>query len=261
MGPPSGDRRRFGLGFAGAGRVIRVVIADDQVLVRAGFHMILDGTDDIAVVGEAADGLHALTVVADTRPDVVLMDVRMPGIDGIEATHRSGEPPHVIILTTFDLDEYVYAGLHAGAAGFLLKDTLDGDLLQAVRTVAGGHNVAAPTVTRRLVQHFVATGPRIVDTTPLRGHRQDPREPDPGQARPARPHPRRHLRPPERPGVARGATGAVSTSVGRVAAARTAMRRSCPQGRPAQGRSARCAVGGSFPARGSCPPTPPLGSR
>jgi DNA-binding NarL/FixJ family response regulator len=153
--------------------VIRVVIADDQVLVRAGFHMILDGTDDMTVVGEAADGLRALTVVAETRPDVVLMDVRMPGIDGIEATrrlraaHAPDEPPHVIILTTFDLDEYVYAGLRAGAAGFLLKDTLDGELLQAVRAVADGHNVAAPTVTRRLVKHFVATGPRIVDTAPL----------------------------------------------------------------------------------------------
>jgi DNA-binding NarL/FixJ family response regulator len=101
------------------------------------------------------------------------MDVRMPGIDGIEATRRiragqaPDQPPHVIILTTFDLDEYVYAGLHAGAAGFLLKDTLGGELLQAVRAVAGGHNVAAPTVTRRLVQHFVTTGPRTVDTGPL----------------------------------------------------------------------------------------------
>jgi DNA-binding NarL/FixJ family response regulator len=122
------------------------------------------------VVGEAADGLQALTVVSRTRPDVVLMDVRMPGIDGIEATRRIRalpEPPCVLILTTFDLDEYVYAGLHAGAAGFLLKDALDGDLLQAIRTVAGGQNVAAPTVTRRLIQHFVATGPRIADTARL----------------------------------------------------------------------------------------------
>jgi DNA-binding NarL/FixJ family response regulator len=153
--------------------VIRVLIADDQALVRAGFCMILDGTDDMIVVGEAADGLQALAVATETRPDVVLMDVRMPGIDGIEATrrlraaHPPDEPPHVIILTTFDLDDYVYAGLRAGAAGFLLKDSLDGELLQAVRAVAGGHNVAAPTVTRRLVRHFVATGPRIADTTPL----------------------------------------------------------------------------------------------
>jgi DNA-binding NarL/FixJ family response regulator len=153
--------------------LIRVLIADDQALVRAGFRMILDGTDDMTVVGEAADGLRALAVAGEMRPDVVLMDVRMPGIDGIEATRRlraalpPDQPPHVIILTTFDLDEYVYAGLRAGAAGFMLKDSLDGELLQAVRAVAGGHNVAAPTVTRRLVQHFVATGPRIADTTPL----------------------------------------------------------------------------------------------
>ena len=153
--------------------MIRVLIADDQALVRAGFRMILDGTDDMVVVGEAADGLAALTVAAETRPDVLLMDVRMPGVDGIEATRRlraarpHDQPPHVIILTTFDLDEYVVAGLRAGAAGFLLKDSLDGELLQAVRAVADGHNVAAPTVTRRLVEHFVATGPRIADTTPL----------------------------------------------------------------------------------------------
>jgi DNA-binding NarL/FixJ family response regulator len=148
------------------------MIADDQALVRAGFQMILDGTDDMTVVGEAGDGLRALTVAAETRPDVVLMDVRMPGIDGIEATrrlraaHPPDEPPHVIILTTFDLDEYVYAGLRAGAAGFLLKDSLDGELLRAVRAVAGGHNVAAPTVTRRLVRHFVNTGPRIAEAAP-----------------------------------------------------------------------------------------------
>ncbi|MFI5909764.1 response regulator [Dactylosporangium sp. NPDC051541] len=153
--------------------MIRVLIADDQALVRAGFRMILDGTDDMTVVGEAADGLQALTVADRARPDVVLMDVRMPGIDGIEATRRLRaarpleQPPHVIILTTFDLDEYVYAGLHAGAAGFLLKDALDTELLQAVRAVAGGHNVAAPSVTRRLVQHFVATGARVADASSI----------------------------------------------------------------------------------------------
>ena len=117
--------------------MIRLVIADDQGLVRAGFHMIIDGTDDMTVVGEAADGLAVLAVVGRTRPDVVLMDVRMPGIDGIEATRRirgalaPGEPPHVIILTTFDLDEYVYDALHAGARGFLLKDVPAESLFEA----------------------------------------------------------------------------------------------------------------------------------
>ncbi|ETK34084.1 response regulator [Microbispora sp. ATCC PTA-5024] len=147
--------------------MIRVVVADDQALVRTGFRMILDETGDIEVVGEAGDGLDALAVVARTAPDVVLMDVRMPGIDGIEATRRlraaagSGRPPHVIILTTFDLDEYVYAGLRAGAAGFLLKDTLAADLVGAIRAVANGQNVAAPTVTRRLIRHFVDGSPTV----------------------------------------------------------------------------------------------------
>ncbi|MFC6085652.1 response regulator [Sphaerisporangium aureirubrum] len=153
--------------------MIRVVIADDQALVRTGFRMILDETGDIAVAGEAADGLAVLEVTGRVRPDVVLMDVRMPGIDGIEATRRlraaagPDGPPHVIILTTFDLDEYVYAGLRAGAAGFLLKDTLATDLVAAVRSVAQGNNVAAPTVTRRLIRHFVGTAPRPPGTAAL----------------------------------------------------------------------------------------------
>ena len=153
----------------------RVVIADDQALVRTGFRMILEETDDIVVVGEAGDGLDALGVTARTAPDVVLMDVRMPGIDGIEATRRlragagAGRPPHVIILTTFDLDEYVYDGLRAGAAGFLLKDTLAADLVAAIRTVAGGQNVAAPTVTRRLIKHFVDTSPMVRNEAALAG--------------------------------------------------------------------------------------------
>ena len=148
--------------------MIRVVIADDQALVRTGFRMILDETDDIRVAGEAADGLAVLSVAAQEAPDVVLMDVRMPGIDGIEATRRlrsADTGPHVIILTTFDLDEYVYAGLHAGAAGFLLKDTLAADLVTAIRTVAAGQNVAAPTVTSRLVKHFVDTAPHPADSS------------------------------------------------------------------------------------------------
>ena len=141
----------------------RVVLVDDQVLVRTGFRMILDETGDIEVVGEAADGSAALAVVAETRPDVVLMDVRMPGLGGIDATRRiraaGPRSPKVIILTTFDLDEYVFAGLQAGASGFLLKDTLAADLCAAVRTVAAGESVAAPSVTRRLIAHFLHSTP------------------------------------------------------------------------------------------------------
>ncbi len=144
--------------------MIDVVVADDAHLVRAGFQRLLDETEDITVVAEAGDGASALTVILRTRPDVVLMDVRMPGLDGIDATARiraaavDGKP-RVIILTTFDLDEYVFAGLRAGASGFLLKDTLAADLLAAVRVVASGESVAAPSVTRRLIAHFVNTAP------------------------------------------------------------------------------------------------------
>ncbi len=155
--------------------MIRVLLVDDQALVRTGFRMILDETADITVVGEAADGPAAIAMARDTRPDVVLMDVRMPGMDGIEATRRlrdgaePADPPRVIILTTFDLDEYVFEGLQAGASGFLLKDTLAADLLAAVRVVAAGQAVAAPTVTRRLIQHFVGAAPaRPRDEAPLR---------------------------------------------------------------------------------------------
>ena len=138
---------------------IRVVLVDDQALVRTGFRMILDETGDLEVVGEAADGADAVAVVTRTKPDVVLVDVRMPGVDGIEATRRIRAlpvPPRVIILTTFDLDEYVFKGLHAGASGFLLKDTLAADLVSAVRVVASGEAVAAPSVTRRLIAHFLS---------------------------------------------------------------------------------------------------------
>jgi DNA-binding NarL/FixJ family response regulator len=154
--------------------VIRVLLVDDQELVRSGFRMILEETADIAVVGEAADGAGALAQARGTRPDVVLMDVRMPGMDGIQATRRlrdgarPGDPPRVIILTTFDLDEYVFAGLQAGASGFLLKDTRAADLLAAVRVVAAGQAVAAPTVTRRLIEHFVeANSAPVRDQAPL----------------------------------------------------------------------------------------------
>jgi DNA-binding NarL/FixJ family response regulator len=140
---------------------IQVVVADDQALVRGSFRVLLDTAADLCVVGEAENGAHAVDVVARQRPDVVLMDVRMPELDGIEATRRITAAPslanvRVIILTTFDLDEYVYAALRAGASGFLLKDTRPGDLLSAIRVVAAGEALLAPTVTRRLIQRFAA---------------------------------------------------------------------------------------------------------
>ncbi|WP_433790481.1 response regulator [Actinoplanes sp. CA-252034] len=147
---------------------IRVVLVDDQVLVRTGFRMILDETGDIEVVGEAGDGAAALEVTARTRPDVVLMDVRMPGVDGITATGRIralSPAPKVIILTTFDLDDYLFAGLRAGASGFLLKDTLADDLIAAVRVVVSGEAVTAPSATRRLIAHFV-DAPAVLPSRP-----------------------------------------------------------------------------------------------
>jgi len=141
---------------------IKVVLADDQALVRTGFRMILAEADDIEVVGEAPDGDEAVRLAVTTCPDVVLMDVRMPGTDGITATRRiraAGTAPRVLILTTFDLDEYVYAGLRAGASGFLLKDALAPELLSAVRVVASGEAVVAPAVTRRLIERFIGDEP------------------------------------------------------------------------------------------------------
>jgi DNA-binding NarL/FixJ family response regulator len=148
-----------------ANRRIRVVLVDDQALLRTAFRVIFDETDDISVVGEAGDGAAAVRVVDRTRPDVVLMDIRMPGMDGIEATRRivAGAPQiAILVLTTFDLDEYVYAALRGGASGFLLKDALADDLLSAVRTVAAGDCVTAPSVTRRLIAHFMSTTPAPV---------------------------------------------------------------------------------------------------
>jgi DNA-binding NarL/FixJ family response regulator len=138
---------------------IRVVVADDQVLVRSGFTMLLDGELDIDVVGEAGDGAEAVSVAANTRPDVILMDVRMPVMDGLEATRRITDnktlaATRVIILTTFDLDEVVHEALRAGASGFLLKDTLPAELLHAVRVVAAGDALIAPKITRRLIEEF-----------------------------------------------------------------------------------------------------------
>ena len=137
---------------------IRVVLVDDQQLVRAGFAMLVDSQPDLAVVGQAADGLEAIDVLARTPADVVLMDVRMPRLDGVEATRRitaGVESPRVIVLTTFDLDEYAFAALQAGASGFLLKDALPGDLLAAIRTVYAGDAVVAPSTTRRLISRYV----------------------------------------------------------------------------------------------------------
>lgn len=158
---------------------VRVVLADDQDLVRAGLDMMLAGLDDIRVVGQARDGLEAVEIAAAQRPDVVLMDVRMPGVDGIEATRRiraaaADDLPRVVILTTFDLDEYVFEALRAGASGFLLKDAPAEELAAAVRTVAAGDSLLAPSVTRRVIDAFVRRAapvthgpdPRLAQLTP-----------------------------------------------------------------------------------------------
>jgi DNA-binding NarL/FixJ family response regulator len=137
---------------------IRVVVADDQALVRSGFTMLLTGEADIDVVGEAANGAEAVALAASERPDVILMDVRMPVMDGLEATRRitagAATATRVVILTTFDLDEYVHEALRAGASGFLLKDTMPVDLLNAIRVVAAGDALIAPSITRRLIEEF-----------------------------------------------------------------------------------------------------------
>jgi DNA-binding NarL/FixJ family response regulator len=136
--------------------VIRVLLADDQALIRAGFRMLLSATGDIEVVGEATDGAEAVELAASTRADVILMDIRMPGVDGLEATRRIAADDdlagvRVLILTTYEADDYVYQALRAGAAGFLIKDTEPADLVQAVRVVAAGDALLSPRVTRRLI--------------------------------------------------------------------------------------------------------------
>jgi DNA-binding NarL/FixJ family response regulator len=150
---------------------IRVLIADDQPLMRTGFRMILDAEPDLEVVGEAADGAEAVRLAAGARADVVLMDVRMPGMDGIEATRRLAgdgvqDPVRVLILTTFDLDEYVLSALRAGASGFLLKDVPPEDLVDAIKVVAAGDALLAPSVTRRLLDRFAASLPDPAATRP-----------------------------------------------------------------------------------------------
>ncbi|MFI9233010.1 response regulator [Streptomyces rimosus] len=145
---------------------IRVLIADDQVMVRQGFTVLLDAEPGIEVAGQAVDGLDALDKAAELAPDVVLMDIRMPGLNGIEATRRlteaAGSTVKVLVLTTFDLDEYVYEALRAGASGFLLKDASAAELAQAVRVVAAGDALLAPSITKRLIAEFsrMAAAPR-----------------------------------------------------------------------------------------------------
>jgi DNA-binding NarL/FixJ family response regulator len=139
--------------------VIRVVLADDQALLRAGLRALLDAEDDIEVVGEASDGAEAVELVRESGPDVVLMDIRMPGTDGLEATRRIVTAPEltgtrVVVLTTFDLDEYVFEAVRIGASGFLVKDTEPAELVRAVRAVAGGDALLSPGVTRRLIGEF-----------------------------------------------------------------------------------------------------------
>ncbi|MFC6092070.1 response regulator [Saccharothrix lopnurensis] len=150
--------------------MIRVLIADDQALVRGGFRMILESRDDVEVVGEAADGAEAVELTAALDPDVVLMDVRMPGVDGLTATREivaSGAVARVLVLTTYDVDDSVYAALRAGASGFLLKDVRPVELVEAVRVVARGDALLAPSVTRRLLDRLVralpAPSPRALD--------------------------------------------------------------------------------------------------
>ena len=149
---------------------IRIVVADDHQVVRTGFAALLDTQPDFTVVGTACDGVEAVKIARELRPDVALMDVRMPNMDGIEATRRlteSGAGPRILILTTFDLDEYVYDALCAGASGFLLKDVTAERLFDAVRVVAAGDALLAPTVTRRLISEFTRLRPRAAASPPV----------------------------------------------------------------------------------------------
>jgi len=148
---------------------LRVVLADDQDLVRAGFRVILGAEADIEVVGEAGDGLAAVELVGRLKPDVVLMDVQMPGVDGLEATRRvlgSGDPVKVVILTTFDREDYLFAALRAGASGFLLKNASPEDLVESVRVVARGDALLSPEVTRRVIARFGAPADRLPQRRP-----------------------------------------------------------------------------------------------
>src|SRR5216110_2972896 len=159
---------------------LRVLIVDDQALVRAGFRMILDAEEDIEVAGEAADGLDAVAEALRLQPDVILMDVRMPQVDGIEATRRllgaRGLDTKVVMLTTFDMDEYVYDALRAGASGFLLKDVPPEQLVAGIRAVARGDALLAPSITRRVIEEFVRRPPDGKRTAPPEIEELTPRE-------------------------------------------------------------------------------------
>jgi DNA-binding NarL/FixJ family response regulator len=170
--PGSSD---YGLGVEGSEAApqeeVSVLIADDQALVRAGFRSILESQPGITVVGEASDGRNAIDIARKRRPKVVLMDIRMPDIDGLEATRRivaeQAEETAILMLTTFDLNEYIYEAMRAGASGFLLKDVLPEDLVAAVRVVARGDALIAPAVTKRLIEHFVRAAPPAVPPAEL----------------------------------------------------------------------------------------------
>jgi DNA-binding NarL/FixJ family response regulator len=151
--------------------MITVLVADDQELVRVGLRTLIDSEDGLGIVGEAADGLAAVAAARASRPDVVLMDIRMPGIDGLEATRRISADPDlartkVVVLTTFELDQYVFDALRYGASGFLLKDTKPPELLRAVRLVAGGDSLLSPSVTRTVVREFVSRSPHTLRPHP-----------------------------------------------------------------------------------------------
>jgi len=153
---------------------VRIVLADDQALLRKGFRMILEAEDDLEIVGEAADGADAVRLVELYKPDVVLMDVRMPVLDGIEATRAitaatPGDETRVLILTTFDLDEYAFSALRAGASGFLLKDVPPAELVSAIRTVARGDAVVSPRITRRLLEEYADSLPDLANGSPSGG--------------------------------------------------------------------------------------------
>ena len=229
----------------GSSMSIRVLVADDQSMVRAGFRMLLSGEPDIEVVAEASNGLEAVDKATRFRPTVVLMDIRMPELDGLEATRRilaADDTTRILILTTFDLDEYVYEALRAGASGFVLKDDPPEQLLAAIRIVARGEALLSPAITKRVIEQFTriphpsaaksARRPHRTRTRRLppdrprplkrrdrptalhqRHHRQDPHHPHPPETQPPRPRPSRRARPRNRPSSPTSTRQAVATNV------------------------------------------------